>query len=139
MGQAETLPVLTRCLLLATGGDYASLRLAAELGHTIEPPVPSLFTFTISDPRLSELAGISVAPAGLTLLDESGNPPHLPGRAAKWGAVGHPHGTERAGRCCACQPGGRAGLIERGYRARLAINWVYPRDLDMVLGRSPGL
>lgn len=39
-------------------GGYA---LAASLGHTIVPPVPSLFTFTVRDPLLEGLAGI-VAP-----------------------------------------------------------------------------
>lgn len=49
-------------LLLATGGCRASQagHLAASLGHTLEPPVPSLFTFHIDVPWLWELAGISV-------------------------------------------------------------------------------
>ena len=52
-------------LMLATGGNKsnAGLEIAARLGHTIEPPVPSLFTFHIDDPRLKELAGISVEEA----------------------------------------------------------------------------
>jgi predicted Rossmann fold flavoprotein len=51
-----------RRLMLATGGCRASAggRLAISLGHTIEPPVPSLFTFHIAAPWLRELAGISV-------------------------------------------------------------------------------
>ena len=49
-------------LLLATGGCRApaSGQLAVSLGHTLEPPVPSLFTFHIETPWLRELAGISV-------------------------------------------------------------------------------
>lgn len=49
-------------LLLATGGCRTpSLgQLAVSLGHTLEPPVSSLFTFHIEVPRLRELAGISV-------------------------------------------------------------------------------
>ena len=52
-------------LLLATGGCrmLAWGNVAASLGHTIEPPVPSLFTFQIETPWLRELAGISVEPA----------------------------------------------------------------------------
>ncbi len=51
-------------LLLATGGCRApaSGQLAVSLGHTLEPPVPSLFTFHIETPWLRELAGISVEP-----------------------------------------------------------------------------
>jgi predicted Rossmann fold flavoprotein len=49
-------------LLIATGGGKMAggLSLAQNLGHTIEPPVPSLFTFHIDDARLKELAGLSV-------------------------------------------------------------------------------
>ena len=52
-------------LLLATGGCRTSAggALAAALGHTIEPPVPSLFTFTVEAPWVRELAGVSVATA----------------------------------------------------------------------------
>jgi predicted Rossmann fold flavoprotein len=49
-------------LLLATGGcrTPALGQLAVSLGHTLEPPVPSLFTFHIAMPWLRELAGISL-------------------------------------------------------------------------------
>lgn len=49
-------------LLLATGGCRAAVagQMAAALGHTIEPPVPSLFTFHIALPWLNELFGSSV-------------------------------------------------------------------------------
>jgi predicted flavoprotein YhiN len=51
-------------LLLATGGCRAAAagQLAVSLGHTLEPPVPSLFAFHIETPWLRELAGISVEP-----------------------------------------------------------------------------
>ncbi|MBD1839034.1 NAD(P)/FAD-dependent oxidoreductase [Coleofasciculus sp. FACHB-712] len=54
-------------ILLATGSNPQGYRWAKTLGHTIEPPVPSLFTFTISDPRLQDLAGVSVESARLRL------------------------------------------------------------------------
>lgn len=54
-------------LLLATGGAPAGYRWAQELGHTIEPPVPSIFTFQIEDPRLRDLAGVSVQQARVRL------------------------------------------------------------------------
>jgi len=53
----------THCdkLLLATGGCRAAVagQLAVSLGHTLEPPVPSLFTFQIETPWLRLLAGVS--------------------------------------------------------------------------------
>jgi predicted Rossmann fold flavoprotein len=56
----ETIPADR--VLLATGGvRTAKLGAIAEaLGHTVEPPVPSLFTFHIETPWLRELAGVSV-------------------------------------------------------------------------------
>jgi len=52
-------------LLLATGGNStnAGFEIARQFGHTIEPPVPSLFTFHIKDPRLEGLSGVSVEEA----------------------------------------------------------------------------
>jgi predicted Rossmann fold flavoprotein len=52
-------------LLLATGGNQTNLgfTFAQQFGHTIEPPVPSLFTFHIKDPRLAGLAGVAVEDA----------------------------------------------------------------------------
>jgi predicted flavoprotein YhiN len=49
-------------LLLATGGCRAAAagQLAVSLGHKLEPPVPSLFTFHIVTPWLRGLAGVSV-------------------------------------------------------------------------------
>jgi len=62
LGDSETL--ICDRLLLATGGCRvpAGGQVAVTLGHTLEPPVPSLFTFHIDTPWLRELAGISVAP-----------------------------------------------------------------------------
>lgn len=49
-------------LLLATGGCRAAVagQIAAGLGHTIESPVPSLFTLHITLPWLTELSGATV-------------------------------------------------------------------------------
>ena len=56
-------------LLLAIGGcrTPALGQLAVSLGHTLESPVPSLFTFHIETPWLRELAGVSVAPVEVSI------------------------------------------------------------------------
>ena len=56
-------------MLLATGGCRAPApgQLAVSLGHTLEPPVPSLFTFHIATPWLRRLAGVSVAAAEVSV------------------------------------------------------------------------
>jgi hypothetical protein len=54
--------MLSDNLLLATGGCRAAAagQLAMSLGHTLESPVPSLFTFQIESPWLRSLAGVSL-------------------------------------------------------------------------------
>lgn len=54
-------------LLLATGSSPQGHRIASALGHTIESPVPSLFTFNVPDKSLRQLAGISVDPVVVKL------------------------------------------------------------------------
>ncbi|MEY2831572.1 MAG: hypothetical protein RLZZ574_830 [Cyanobacteriota bacterium] len=54
-------------LLIATGSNPLGYRWAKNLGHKIEPTVPSLFTFNLRDSRLQGLAGVSVSNAQVKL------------------------------------------------------------------------
>ena len=47
-------------LLLATGGAPNVYQWLESLGHSMIAPCPSLFTFTVEDPRLKDLPGVSV-------------------------------------------------------------------------------
>lgn len=58
-------------VIVATGGHpreegFLWLR---QMGHSIETPVPSLFTFNIPDDTVTELTGISVNPARVRIVD----------------------------------------------------------------------
>ena len=103
-------------LLLATGGNRsnAGLEIAARLGHAIEPPVPSLFTFHIKDPRLAGLAGVSVESAVTavrgTALKESG-----PLLITHWGLSGPA--------VLKLSAWGARTLHDGGYKFALAVNW----------------
>ena len=57
-------------LLLATGGHPSGRQLAATLGHTIVPPVPSLFTLSLEERGLTVLAGVVMESVGLELLPD---------------------------------------------------------------------
>lgn len=48
-----------RLLVIATGSDSRMWNMLEKLGHTIVPPVPSLFTFNINDERIGDLPGIA--------------------------------------------------------------------------------
>jgi predicted Rossmann fold flavoprotein len=60
-------------VLLATGGTRtpALAALATNLGHTLEPPVPSLFTFHINVDWVKRLAGLSVPNAEASIPNTS--------------------------------------------------------------------
>ena len=67
LSNGETLPCDR--LILATGGcrSAAGGALAVSLGHTLELPVPSLFTFHVSAPWVHALAGTSVENAEVSV------------------------------------------------------------------------
>ncbi|MCK0146258.1 NAD(P)/FAD-dependent oxidoreductase [Arenibacter sp. F26102] len=46
-------------ILVATGSNPKIWELLRQMGHTIVPPVPSLFTFNIKDERISGIQGVS--------------------------------------------------------------------------------
>lgn len=54
-------------IMVATGSSAAAWEWLRALGHSIVPPVPSLFTFNTKDTRLRELAGVSVPAAALNI------------------------------------------------------------------------
>lgn len=103
-------------LMLATGGNKSNtgFAIAAQLGHTIEPPVPSLFTLHIDDPRLKELSGVSVEEAVTavrgTALKERG-----PLLITHWGLSGPA--------VLKLSAWGARLLHDCGYRFTLTVNW----------------
>lgn len=111
--------VEAEALLLATGGcrsgEGSGAALARSLGHTIEPPVPSLFTFRIETPWLRELAGVSAEPVELsvpgTKLRERG-----PVLATHWGLSGPA--------VLRLSAWGARTLHEAGYSFPLRVNWL---------------
>ena len=103
-------------LLLATGGNRsnAGFDFARQFGHTVEPPVPSLFTFHVKDPRLAELSGVSVEDATTavrgTALKERG-----PLLITHWGLSGPA--------VLKISAWGARELHDCGYQFILLVNW----------------
>src|SRR5205814_6906567 len=104
-------------LLFATGGcrTPALGQLAVSLGHTLEPPVPSLFTFHIESDWLRALAGVSVESAEVSVPGTG-----LRERAAllitHWGLSGPA--------ILRLSAWGARELRERDYRFALLVNWL---------------
>jgi hypothetical protein len=103
-------------LLLATGGNRTNLgyEIARQCGHTIEAPVPSLFTFQVADPRLAGLSGLSVEDAATavtgTALKERG-----PLLVTHWGLSGPA--------VLKLSAWGARALHDLGYRCTVRVNW----------------
>ncbi|MCH9625150.1 MAG: hypothetical protein S4CHLAM123_03190 [Chlamydiales bacterium] len=64
---ADKPPIQADKLLLATGSTSQGHAWAAQFGHTIIEPLPSLFTFNIPNSRLRHLSGISQNPVEIKL------------------------------------------------------------------------
>ena len=58
-------------LVIATGSNPKIWKLLEDIGHTIIPPVPSLFTFNIKDSRIIDLPGIATD-AAVKVVDANG-------------------------------------------------------------------
>lgn len=102
-------------VLVATGGAPIGYRWAAALGHTVIPPVPSLFTFEIDDPRLKGLAGVSV-PTARVRLDGAKESHEGPLLVTHWGLSGP--GVLKA------SAWGARLLHEHGYQLGVTIDWL---------------
>ncbi len=118
--------VSTKKLLLATGGTRlaAGAKLAENLGHQLLPPVPSLFTFSIDHPLLTELEGLSVNPAHVQIEGTkfSNKGPLL---VTHWGVSGP--GVLKLSALAA------RDLAERDYTFTLLVNWCPGLDLERLL------
>jgi hypothetical protein len=56
-------------VIVCSGSSTSIWNLVAQLGHTIENPVPSLFTFNIKDKRIDKIPGVSVQNVSLKVED----------------------------------------------------------------------
>jgi predicted Rossmann fold flavoprotein len=113
-------------VIVATGGNKASggLAIAESFGHTIVPPVPSLFTFHITDPRLTDLSGISVENAGVT----------APGTKLKTdGPVLITHAGLSGPGILKLSAWGAREFAEKNYAFPVALNWVPPHTRDSLV------
>ncbi len=107
-------------LLLATGGNKSSVGqiIAAELGHAIAPPVPSLFTFHIDDARIRGLEGLSVLDA-MTAVNGTRLRERGPLLITHWGMSGPA--------ILKLSAWGARELAERYYKFTLGVSWVGER------------
>ena len=110
-------------VLIATGGGRVSagLSIAAGLGHSIAPPVPSLFTFHVDDPRLKGLEGVAAPAAAASVLGT---------RLRECGPVLVTHWGLSGPAILRLSAWGARELHAADYSFTLAVNWAEPRTAD---------
>ncbi len=108
-------PLTVDRLILATGSNRTGWEIAKSLGHTVQAPVPSLFTFNVPSFPLVELAGVAIHHAELKLegskLSQEG-----PLLITHWGFSG-PAALKLSAF-------GARFLAEKNYEASLIIDWL---------------
>lgn len=118
--ETQTETYLAEKLVMATGSNPKMWDMMAEFGHTIIPPVPSLFTFNIKDPRIKDLMGVSaIASVKVkgTKLQASG-----PLLITHWGMSGP--GILRL------SAWGARELFAKNYQFVLQVNWLNDMDFE---------
>jgi len=127
--EAKNFLIETHKLLIATGSDAKTREIVQSLGHSIEEPVPSLFTFNIKDPRIDGLAGVSVE--NVTLKMDSIKT-HGSLLITHWGLSGSA--------VLRLSAWGARELFGKKYQAPLKVNWLgdYPFDkaLEILLNNK---
>ena len=112
-----------RNILVATGGIRSKdARIPAEnLNHDLSSPVPSLFTFKISDPRIHGLQGVSVPHATASTETHQSEGPLL---ITHWGLSGPA--------ILKISAWGARDLSQSNYRFSVTINWTGSESLESV-------
>jgi len=119
---AEVFPLQTKKLLIATGSDPKTREVVKSLGHSIEEPVPSLFTFNVKDKRIDGLAGVAVEDVALKMDSLTQRGPML---ITHWGLSGPA--------VLKLSAWGARILFDKKYRSTLTVNWLGDYKLDSAL------
>ncbi|MGH1434392.1 MAG: NAD(P)/FAD-dependent oxidoreductase [Lewinella sp.] len=121
----EQAPELFDKVIVATGGSpkRSGLRWLEDLGHKIEEPVPSLFTFNMPGEAVRELMGVVVEPA-LANIQGTKLKADGPLLITHWGMSGPA--------ILKLSAHGARILSEKDYRFNVQINWTASRNDDTV-------
>src|SRR5579862_5224348 len=111
----EQEPLYTSRLILATGSSPAGYAWAEHLGHTIQPPVPSLFTFNVPTSPLKELSGIALESARVQIQGTS---------LAQTGPLLITHFGFSGPAVLKLSAWGARYLHEKEYRVEILIDWL---------------
>ncbi len=114
-------------VMIATGSSGFGHKLAKELGHTITELAPSLFSFKIEDPMLTDLPGLSFEDAEVKLLIPNEKPfkEKGPMLITHWGLSGP--AVLKISAWAARE------MLHSDYKAQLKVNWLGLPRIEAVL------
>lgn len=123
--KADKAPLTFDKVIVATGGSpkLSGLQWLADLGHQIVVPVPSLFTFNMPSETVTQLMGIVVEPA-LISIEATGLRHEGPLLITHWGMSGPA--------VLKLSAYGARILSEADYQATAVVNWVHEVNHDLV-------
>lgn len=116
-------PYSCAALILATGSNPQGYQWAQEFGHTIQEPIPSLFTFNSPTSELKELSGVSLEKVHLQL--EGTN-------LSQIGPLLLTHFGFSGPAAIKLSAWGAKYLYEKNYQVTLRINWLPDLHLDQI-------
>lgn len=108
-------------LVVATGSSQFMWEQVSHLGHSIVPPVPSLFTFNIKDERIKDLMGVSVPNAEVQIKSLKAKN-HGPLLITHWGMSGP--GILKISAVQA------RALHACNYEFEVTVNWIMEKEAD---------
>lgn len=124
--------LFSKSLLIAAGGNSKSAyKFAIKFGHSIIPPVPSLFTFNIKDPRLKDLLGISVQKVKLQIIPVSNK--KKPTAFKSQGPLLITHWGISGPAVLKLSAWASRNLFNADYKSELIINWLPDYSQDQIL------
>jgi predicted Rossmann fold flavoprotein len=102
-------------VILCSGSSNSVWKIISSLGHTIIPPVPSLFTFNIKDKRIDTLQGVSVQNAEVKVIAS---------KLRSEGPLLITHTGLSGPAILSLSAWGARGLNAANYKFELIINWL---------------
>ena len=109
-------------LIVTSGSNPAVWKMLEALGHTLVPPVPSLFAFDTKDTRLRDLSGISMPWAQLNIAGE---------KLKAEGPLLITHRGLSGPAILRLSAWGARRLAPRKYNFELVVNWLAMRPADV--------
>jgi predicted Rossmann fold flavoprotein len=111
-------------VIITTGSSEQIWKMLGSLGHAIEPPVPSLFTFNVKDPRINNLMGVAVKNATVKV-DGTKLKEHGPLLITHWGFSGPA--------VLKLSAWGARALHQLNYHCTIEINWNANYDANTIM------